>query len=93
VPDELRGQRVVAFAVVRDDADTEDVRAQALHNVGRSFAPSLHLVPSLPKTKNGKIMRRAIRARHLGEPAGDMSALEPTTPLEDIPTIEEAGNR
>jgi acetyl-CoA synthetase len=93
VPDEVRGQRVVAFAVVRDGVDVDDVRDQALHNVGRSFAPSLHLVRSLPKTKNGKIMRRAIRARHLGEPAGDLSALEPTTPLEDIPTIQEAGDR
>jgi acetyl-CoA synthetase len=92
VPDEMRGQRVVAFAVVREDSDLDDVRAQALHNVGRSFAPTLHLVQSLPKTKNGKIMRRAIRARHLGEPAGDMSALESTTPLEDIPTTQEAGH-
>jgi len=93
VPDEMRGQRVVAFTVVREGADLDDLRVQALRNAGKSFAPSLHLVRSLPKTKNGKIMRRAIRARHLGEPAGDMSALEPTTPLEDIPTIEEAGNR
>lgn len=93
VPDEMRGQRVVAFAVARDDADLDDLKTQALHNVGRSFAPSLHFVRSLPKTKNGKIMRRAIRARHLGEPAGDMSALEPTTPLDDIPTIQEAGDR
>lgn len=93
VPDEMRGQRVVAFAVVRDDADPDDLKAKALHNVGKSFAPSLHFVHSLPKTKNGKIMRRAIRARHLCEPAGDLSALEPTTPLEDIPTIQEAGDR
>jgi acetyl-CoA synthetase len=93
VPDEMRGQRVVAFAVVRDDADLEDIVQQALHNVGRSFAPILHIVCSLPKTKNGKIMRRAIRARHLGQPPGDMSALDPTTPLEDIPTLQEAGDR
>ncbi|MBC9226483.1 AMP-binding protein [Aeromicrobium sp. 636] len=93
VPDEMRGQRVVAFAVVREGADLEDVRATALHHVGRSFAPTLHVVRSLPKTKNGKIMRRAIRARHLGDPPGDMSALEPTTPLEHIPTIQEAGDR
>ena len=40
----------------------------------------------LPKTKNGKIMRRAIRARYLGEPAGDLSALDVATPLDEIPT-------
>lgn len=93
VPDEMRGQRVVAFAVARPGADLPDVTAAALHNVGRSFAPTLHFVRSLPKTKNGKIMRRAIRARHLGHPAGDLSSLEPTTPLEDIPIHQEAGER
>lgn len=91
VPDEMRGQRVVAFAVLRDDVDdTADVEATALHNVGKSFAPQLLFVASLPKTKNGKIMRRAIRSRHLDEPAGDLSALEPSTPLTDIPTQKEA---
>lgn len=93
VPDEMRGQRVVAFAVVRPEADLDDVRATAVHHVGKSFAPTLLVVDSLPKTKNGKIMRRAIRARHLGEPAGDLSSLEPTTPLTDIPTQQEAGVR
>jgi acetyl-CoA synthetase len=94
VPDPLRGQRVVAFVVVRDeDIDMDDLRAQAVHNVGRSFAPTLHVVRSLPKTKNGKIMRRAIRARHLGEPVGDLSALDPATPLVDIPIYQEAGDR
>lgn len=39
----------------------------------------------LPNTKNGKIMRRAIRACFLGEPAGDMSALDSSTPLDLIP--------
>jgi acetyl-CoA synthetase len=56
---------------------------------GRSFAPSVFVVRTLPKTKNGKIMRRAVRARHLGQAAGDMSSLDPNTPLEDIPTQRE----
>jgi len=92
VPDEQRGQRVVAFVVVRDDdVDFDDLTATAVHNAGRSFAPSIHVVPTIPKTKNGKIMRRAIRSRYLGSPAGDMSALDPATPLDDIPTLQEAG--
>ena len=54
--------------------------------VGKAMIPSLIVpVPGLPKTKNGKIMRRAIRARYLGQPAGDMSALDASTPLELIP--------
>jgi acetyl-CoA synthetase len=45
----------------------------------------IYVVQSLPKTKNGKILRRAIRARYLGEPVGDLSSLDPATPLESIP--------
>jgi acetyl-CoA synthetase len=94
VPDDQRGQRVVAFVVLQDETvDLDDLHAAAAANVGRSFAPQLHVVPTLPKTKNGKIMRRAIRARHLGAPVGDMSSLDPATPLEDIPTHGESADR
>ena len=94
VPDEQRGQRVVAFVVPRDDqVDRDDLAATAVQNVGRSFAPALRLVPTLPKTKNGKIMRRAIRSRYLGEPAGDLSSLDPATPLDDIPIYGEPGEQ
>lgn len=90
VPDQRRGQRAVAFVVLRERAvDQADLEATALRNAGRSFAPVLHVVPTLPKTKNGKIMRRAIRARHLGEPVGDLSSLDPATPLTDIPVSAE----
>ena len=52
------------------------------------MAPSkVHVVQGLPKTRNGKIMRRAIRARHLGQPLGDLSAHDPLTPLDLIPTL------
>lgn len=92
-PDSQRGQHVVAFTVVRDgEVNHADVQSTAERNVGRAFAPRLHIVPSIPKTKNGKIMRRAIRARYLGTPPGDLSALDPATPLSDIPTHEEIGD-
>ncbi|MFD2471998.1 AMP-binding protein [Amycolatopsis silviterrae] len=89
-PDALRGQRAVAFAVLRaPGADRGDLAATALENAGKSFAPQLYVVPTLPKTKNGKIMRRAIRARFVGTPVGDLSSLDPATPLEDIPVLAE----
>jgi acetyl-CoA synthetase len=92
-PDKQRGQHVVAFAVVRDgDFDRAELIATAEHNVGRAFAPRLHIVATVPKTKNGKIMRRAIRARYLGTPTGDLSSLDPATPLHDIPIHEETGD-
>ncbi|GEM31268.1 acetyl-CoA synthetase [Nocardia neocaledoniensis NBRC 108232] len=91
VPDEQRGQRVVAFVVLRTKdcaaAEFGDLVATAVVNVGRSFAPTVHVVTSLPKTKNGKIMRRAIRSQHLGQAQGDLSSLDPATPIEAIPVI------
>jgi acetyl-CoA synthetase len=92
VPDAQRGQRIVAFVVVRDPAtDRDDLVSTAVQNVGRSFAPTLHVVPGLPKTTNGKIMRRAIRSRHLGAPTGDLSSLDASTSLDDIPILGEPG--
>lgn len=37
-------------------------------------------------------MRRAIRARHLGVPTGDLSSLDTATSLEDIPVLADAGD-
>lgn len=92
VPDDQRGQHIVAFVVLRsEDVDLDDLVTVAVHNVGRSFAPVIHVVPTLPKTKNGKIMRRAIRAQHLGDAAGDLSSLDPATPLHDIPALVNSG--
>jgi acetyl-CoA synthetase len=89
VPDQRRGQRIVAFVVVRG-GDLDELTATAAVNVGRSFAPALHIVPGLPKTTNGKVMRRAIRSRYLGIAAGDLSALDAATPLEDIPVLSDS---
>ncbi|WP_246010765.1 AMP-binding protein [Nocardia mexicana] len=92
-PDSQRGQRVVGFVVLRaGDIDRDDLTATAVHHIGRSFAPRLHVVAALPKTKNGKIMRRAIRSRYLGLAQGDLSSLDPATPIDGIPTRELSGD-
>lgn len=89
VPDEIKGQNVVAFVVARPGAEKPqpDVLVAAVTKMlGKAMAPSLIVVVGgLPKTKNGKIMRRAIRGRYLGEKLGDMSAQDALTPLELIP--------
>jgi acetyl-CoA synthetase len=36
----------------------------------------IDFLPSLPKTRSGKIMRRLLKARELGLPEGDISTLE-----------------
>ncbi|MFT3852996.1 MAG: AMP-binding protein [Ilumatobacteraceae bacterium] len=88
VPDPTRGQRAVAFVVLKHEVDPDDLQAAALRNAGKGFAPTVYAVGSLPRTKNGKVMRRIIRARFLGHDTGDTSALDPATPIEDIPLLE-----
>jgi acetyl-CoA synthetase len=90
-PDAVKGQRVIAFVTPRPGVplDEETLIRAATRALGRGLAPSrVHVVTALPKTKNGKIMRRAIRARYIGEPAGDLSALDAATPLDSIPHMD-----
>jgi acetyl-CoA synthetase len=61
----------------------EDVRrsilALARTRLGAVVAPKeIVFVPSVPKTRSGKIMRRLLKARELGLPEGDTSMLEPS---------------
>ncbi|MDE2571498.1 MAG: AMP-binding protein, partial [bacterium] len=82
VPDALKGERIICHVTLRAGASvTEDptelfgghVRA----TMGPVAAPSeVHVVGSLPKTRSGKIMRRLLRARAMGEPEGDTSTLD-----------------
>ncbi len=82
VPDEIKGQEAVAFVVLKPGNEWNDALAQELLNLvatrmGKPLMPkAIYAVPDLPKTRNAKIMRRVIRAAYLGEPTGDLSALE-----------------
>jgi acetyl-CoA synthetase len=54
-----------------------DILAHARKRLGAVVAPKeLDFAVSLPKTRSGKIMRRLLKARELGLPEGDISALE-----------------
>lgn len=44
----------------------------------------IYIVSALPKTRNGKVMRRVIRSAYLGEEAGDLSALENPGAVKEI---------
>ena len=90
VPDEVKGETIVVFAVVRESAEPGDRLADAIgqtviDRLGKSFRPAaVHLVPALPKTRNGKILRRVARAAYLGTDPGDVSALEDPATLGPI---------
>lgn len=88
MPDPDKGSVIVAFVTLKtpEAFDLGTARASVTRLVGKAMIPSQIIpVEGLPKTKNGKIMRRAIRARYLGQETGDMSALDAATPLDLIP--------
>ena len=90
VPDELKGEVVHVFVVLRQGRDPnetirEEVRTTIGKHLGRALMPDRVLfVSDLPKTRNAKVMRRVIRAKHLGQPLGDISSLENPSAVEEI---------
>jgi acetyl-CoA synthetase len=62
---------------------SEELRRELLEHarqrLGATTAPKeIEFVSSLPKNREGKIMRRLLKARELGLPQGDVSTLEPS---------------
>jgi len=90
VPDELKGQALVCFCVLRDGHAPSAELEQALMalvatRLGKPLKPAaVRFVRDLPKTRNAKVMRRVIRASYLGDPPGDLSSLENPQSLSDI---------
>jgi acetyl-CoA synthetase len=81
-PDPMAGEVVKAFVVLKDaveptDALKRDLFAFARSRLGAVVAPKeIDFLPTLPRTRSGKIMRRLLRAREMGLPEGDISTLE-----------------
>ncbi len=95
VPHATKGEAPVLFVVLKPDAAASarlagriaDKVAEAL---GKPLRPqAVHFVADLPRTRNAKIMRRVVRAVHLGKDPGDLSALENANALAGIPRLEE----
>ncbi|MDJ0757716.1 MAG: acetate--CoA ligase [Ardenticatenaceae bacterium] len=81
VPDELKGNVVHAFCILKQGVEPSEKLQMALrdhvgHEMGPIAKPAVvNLVDSLPKTRSGKIMRRVLRAQTLGQEVGDLSTL------------------
>jgi acetyl-CoA synthetase len=81
-PDPMVGEVVKAFVSLKKGVEaSEALRLELLGHarkrLGAAVAPKeIAFLPSLPRTRSGKIMRRLLRARELGLPEGDTSTLE-----------------
>lgn len=90
IPDEAKGNAMIAFCVLKSgvgpsDELTEQLRKSVAIELGKPLAPDkVFFISALPRTRNGKIMRRVIRAAFLGEALGDTTALENPSAVENI---------
>ncbi|PYN15824.1 MAG: AMP-dependent synthetase [Candidatus Rokuibacteriota bacterium] len=90
IPHEIKGQALVVFCTLKpghreSDALRRAVADAVVAGLGKSLKPERVLfVGEVPKTRSGKVMRRLIRAVHLGKEPGDLSALENTAALDAI---------
>jgi acetyl-CoA synthetase len=87
-PDDLTGEAVFAFVILRAGAAPDDSLTDTLkQHVGREIGPiarpkQIMFTPDLPKTRSGKIMRRLLRDIATQRPLGD------TTTLADAGVVE-----
>jgi acetyl-CoA synthetase len=93
IPHEIKGETAWLFCVLRpgeepDAARVADAVAAAL---GKAFKPErVEWVSALPKTRSAKIVRRAVRAKAIGQDPGDLSSLENPEALEEIEALARA---
>lgn len=79
--DDLTGQAIVGYVILRggvtaDDALVDELRAHVATKIGPTARPKrVIIVPDLPKTRSGKIMRRLLRDIADGNTLGDTTTL------------------
>lgn len=81
-PDETYGEIIKAFVTLHkghkpnDELMADIKKFMKSHLSGHAYPKEIECVDSLPKTRSGKIMRRVLKAKELGEDVGDVSTLE-----------------
>jgi acetyl-CoA synthetase len=82
LPHEVKGNAIHAYVMLKAGQEASDeliaeLREHVSHEMGPIAKPEkITIVPGLPKTRSGKIMRRVLKARAQGLPEGDLSTLE-----------------
>ncbi|WP_100371892.1 AMP-binding protein [Bacillus sp. FJAT-45037] len=95
IPDDVKGEAAVCFAVLNEHVESsETLRGELLtlvaEKLGKALKPKeIYFVSDLPKTRNAKVMRRAIKASYLGRELGDISALENAEILTEIRALDQ----
>ena len=81
-PHDIKGNALYAFVILKDDSKKDDIKSEINQLISKTIGPiakpeKIQLVPGLPKTRSGKIMRRILRKIACGEKDnfGDISTL------------------
>ena len=88
-PDEVRGEVIAAFVVLKPGVEAShelerELRATVRDVLGPvAVIGDVHVVSSLPKTRSGKIMRRVLKSVVSGVDVGDVSTIENEGSVED----------
>jgi acetyl-CoA synthetase len=89
--DEATGQAVCAFVILRESAGdggkdiVEELRAHVAKEIGKIARPrQIMVVPELPKTRSGKIMRRLLKDVSEHREVGDVTTLADSTVMDLI---------
>ncbi|MDP3621964.1 MAG: propionate--CoA ligase [Polynucleobacter sp.] len=95
IEDKLKGQVAVGFAIPKDSNAVATLEAELLKTVdsqlGAVARPArVYIVNALPKTRSGKIVRRALQAVAEGRDPGDISTMEDQTVLAHIKSVIES---
>jgi acetyl-CoA synthetase len=99
--DPTTGQAIVAFTIPRGGVDAEGEAGEALiqelrNHVAKTLGPiakprQIMLVPELPKTRSGKIMRRLLRDVAENRSLGDVTTLQDSTVMDLIASGLQSG--
>lgn len=89
IPDEIKGEIPVAFAVSKEQKDENRLKKEIQDLVRGEIGPiasfkEIYIVKDLPKTRSGKIMRRILRKLFTNEDLGDLSTLANPESTEEI---------
>jgi acetyl-CoA synthetase len=91
VPDDLKGTALVCFVVLKPGVPVpmeRELIGQVAGQLGKPLAPKhVFVLPALPKTRSGKIVRAAITRVFLGQPPGDITSIDNPVAFEAIAAL------
>ncbi len=93
-PDKVKGESIVVFAVLKPDVQGDanlqkDIKNFVRKTLGPIAIPSdVIFVGDIPRNKAGKPVRPLIKAKALGQPLGDISAVVNPQALDQIPLVK-----